>query len=241
MTQLGLTSREEQILDILKQIYPNKDKFTLIGGYAVDAYSPQPRYSQDCDLVISESDYKGFEKILNEQGFVVKERINRDQQVDGVVKTWKFRKFVNKQRVEVDLLIDAVKCRQTDAIWTEQEIKSGSGERRVVGLSDTVNSNVASKELLIAMKLHSGRDPDLRDVVMLQDSVDWDLVAKFTTKGSKQKVLDQLDNALKNIQREQFETSIKASFYTKESQGKRISLALTNIERLKEKLASSSF
>ena len=174
MSLTTLTKREKEILRILETIYPQRDKFTLIGGYAVDAYSPLPRYSVDCDLVVSKSDFLKFSDIFGQNGFKEKSKIYLNE-LDGL-ETWKFKKSANDEIVSIELLLDGVKCRQTEAIWTEKEVRPSASDRKVVGVSDSVASNVVSKELLLAMKLHSGRDADLRDAIMLIDSVDWSVV-----------------------------------------------------------------
>ncbi len=101
-----------------------------------------------------------------------------------------------------------------------------------MGVSDSVLSNVASKELLIAMKLHSGRDPDLRDVTMISDSADWDAVAALSNRGTKQKVIDQLGKAIIRIKRPEFEQNLGAHFGSRKMEGKQISTALENISRV---------
>ena len=46
---MSLQKREKQILEILQKL--PKNEFSLIGGYAVNAYT-LPRFSIDCDLVL---------------------------------------------------------------------------------------------------------------------------------------------------------------------------------------------
>ena len=56
MEQLQL--REKEIFETLKNI--KKNKFVIIGGYAVNAYT-LPRFSVDCDILIK--DHKELLKI----------------------------------------------------------------------------------------------------------------------------------------------------------------------------------
>lgn len=72
---------------------------------------------------------------------------------------------------------------------------------KVVGVSGSVTSSVVSRELLIAMKLHSGRDADLRDATKLMDSVDWLTVEKFSNRGNSHKVIEQLTNDMAKVKK----------------------------------------
>jgi hypothetical protein len=63
------TARENEILRTLEAVYPKGNRFTLIGGYAVDAYSPLPRYSVDCDMVIPKTELEALGGVLRELGY----------------------------------------------------------------------------------------------------------------------------------------------------------------------------
>ncbi len=237
MSLMTLTSREKEILQVLRTIYPYRDRFTLIGGYAVDAYSPLPRYSVDCDVVISKSKLDEFSDLFLQNGFKERSQIylNKSEGLEA----WEFVKLVNADNVSIELHLDGVKCRQTEAIWTETEIKSNASERRVVGVSGSVLSNIVSKELLVTMKLHSGRDADLRDVTMLMESIRWFKVEDFARRGNIQKVIDQLTADLEKIEKPGFEQELKAFFSSKDGQDKRIQRALANVSNLRKKLKES--
>jgi hypothetical protein len=65
----NLTFREGQIIQILEKVYSESKDFSLIGGYAVDAYSPLPRFSVDCDLVIAKDSLSKFDDLLKQNGY----------------------------------------------------------------------------------------------------------------------------------------------------------------------------
>jgi hypothetical protein len=233
-----LTAREAEILRILQAIYEERDSFTLIGGYAVDAYSALPRYSVDCDLVISAVDLGKFTSIFNSNKFAEKELVFRDR--EHKIETRKFVKLVGREPVSIDLALGGVKCRQTDAVWMYEEIHKSSSQQNVVGINGTVPSNVASRELLVAMKLHSGRDTDLKDVVMLAHSVDWREVQILADRGSRQKVILQLESAVSKIGSDRFEEQLRSFFGSKRTEETRINTALTGIQALKLSMTKSS-
>lgn len=228
------TARENEILRTLETIYPKGNKFTLIGGYAVDAYSPLPRYSVDCDMVVPKTELEALGGVLKELGYADNGAQWRDE-LTGL-ETRKFVKAVGAESVSVDMLIDGVRCRQTEAVWKEQEVRGSSKDLRVVGVNRAVLSKVASKELLIAMKLHSGRGTDLRDVVMISESADWDLVAKWTGRGVNDKVVAQLHRAVDEMTKPDFEGQLKAGFSSKKSEKRRIDATLNAINGLSKKM-----
>src|SRR5216684_4068964 len=127
------TARESEILRTLEAIYPLGNKFTLTGGYAVDAYSPLPRYSVDCDMVIPKTELKALGGVLKELGYTDNGAQWRDE-LSGL-ETRKFVKQVGAESVLVELLIDGVRCRQTQAVWKEQEVRESSKDLRVIGVN----------------------------------------------------------------------------------------------------------
>jgi hypothetical protein len=228
------TARENEILRTLEAVYPKGKRFTLIGGYAVDAYSPLPRYSVDCDMVIPKTELEALGGVLKELGYADNGAQWRDE-LSGL-ETRKFVKAVGAESVSVDMLIDGIRCRQTEAVWKEREVRGSSKVLRVVGVSRAVLSRVASRELLIAMKLHSGRGTDLRDVAMISESADWDLVAKWTGRGANDKVAAQLHRAVDEMTKPDFEGQLKAGFSSKKSEKRRIEATLNAINRIAKEM-----
>jgi hypothetical protein len=229
-----LTARETEILSILETTYSEKKTFALVGGYAVDAYSSLPRYSVDCDMVVSKKDFDDYDEIFTTHKYENKGTMYRNE-LDGL-ETRKYEKLVGKDAVSIDLLVNGVRCRQAGAIWRYEEIFATSGQLEVIGLYGRVLSSVASKELLIAMKLHSGRDPDLKDVVMLAEFAKWKIVSSFAKRGDRQKVLSQLDRAMSAIAGETFEEQLKSFFGSKKTEMSRINATIREVENIGQEL-----
>jgi hypothetical protein len=225
-----LVARETEILRLLGQLRERPEKFTLIGGYAVDAYSPLPRYSVDCDMVVAKEGSSSVLSWLHGEGYK-EEKDGYRNELEGV-ETKKLDKKIGDASVSVDLMVGGLRCRQTEAVWTEQEVRRTAKELRVVGINGSVLSNVASKELLITLKLHSGRDTDLRDVVMLADRVEWYEVERLCSKGVKDKVVSQLEKDIRVMSDEEFEQHLKASFGAKAGGERRINGALSEVRSL---------
>ena len=234
----SLIARENEILETLETLYPKREKFTLIGGYAVNAYSVLPRYSVDCDLVVPKDESENLAIFFKESGYQDQGTLHSNE-LEGL-ETRRFVKPVGGDNVSVDLMINGIRCRQTGAVWNEREIRESSKDIRVLGVNRSVPSRAASRELLIAMKLHSGRDTDLRDVVMLAESADWSLVASNSNKGLLDKVISQLLGAIKKMVEPNFEDRLKSSFGKKSVERARVAATLTGINQVLKEIRQIS-
>ncbi len=235
MSGSDLTAREREILRILDFTFKSRVTFSLVGGYAVNAYSDYPRYSAVCDIVISRTEHERFATILAGEGFTKKRALFRNE-LEGL-ETIRYSKLADSNReVSVELMIGGVRCRQTEAVWKQEEIMSQSAETIVVGVTGSVDSIVAVRELLIAMKLHSGRDTDLRDVVMLTRAVNWNKVFNLVNRGVRKKFIEQLTVAALKTSEPAFEQDLKAAFGRIGGEKKRISEMLNGLKELQRQI-----
>lgn len=123
--------------------------------------------------------------------------------------------------------------------WNYNLVEQNSVESNVIGLTDSVISIVPKKELLMAMKLHSGRDADLRDVVMLAQGADWEAVAEFATVGDMSKVASQLDIAIKTISKKEFRSSLRAEFGLRSDPTLLIKKTVDGLHKIKKLIGST--
>lgn len=157
----GFPGRENQLFAILEMFNEHDLEFLVIGGYAVSAY--QHRFSVDADLVITAEQFDRFASILRDEGY------GQVEDVDLAA-----GRFVAFQRsddlpVTVDLMMEAVQSRETDAAWRYDELARHAEPVTIDGSEQSVTVRIPTAELLMAMKLHSGRLTDARDVVALAD------------------------------------------------------------------------
>ena len=234
-----LVAREAEVLRTLGAMHQATLRYALVGGYAVDAYSPLPRYSVDCDIVIGRAAFKAFASLLKKGGYGEPRVAYKNPDVQ--VETWEFAKKAGADSATVDLYVGGFRCRQTGAIWRAAEIQKTSESRRVVGINDSVISNVASREMLIAMKLHSARDPDLRDVCMLGSGADWGKVLSLCSRGSKARLSRQLKRANEIMSGEGFGATLKATFGTREDQQSRLGRISGNVAKLAADVRKSAW
>lgn len=209
-TQAGdLTAREAEVIRILGALYSSSKRFAVVGGYAVNALASH-RFSVDCDVVVSDREAKSLVRVLKEEGYGEES----GRQFGGMrgAKSMVFAKLIGGNPVSVDLFVNAIICRQTDGRWHCELIIRNSSELKVVGATDSTPCLVPRRELLIAMKLHSGRDTDLRDIVMLDEHADWDDVVQFANTGIGKKVIVQLESAIKKVSSRDFSSALRAEF-----------------------------
>jgi hypothetical protein len=114
--------------------------------------------------------------------------------------------------VTVDLLVGSLASRQTGGVWSYDYIKGNSSHGTVAGIEKSVETTIPEKELLVAFKIHSGRETDLRDIVTLSKELDFDKVRKHIQKGDKSKLDEQIKRELKMLTDSRFEPSLKGVF-----------------------------
>jgi len=203
-----LTAREVEIIRILNALGSLAGKFVVVGGYAVNAFTSH-RFSVDCDLVIASKDLIRFEGVLKQEGY--RRGKARKPRLYGA-RTHEYVKLIGGRRVSADLFADSLVCRQTGGEWGYELVRQNSVEANVIGLTGSAVSLVPRRELLMAMKIHSGRASDLRDAIMLSEGADWRAVAEFAACGSKEKVIKQTASAIETINKKEFPSALRAEF-----------------------------
>jgi hypothetical protein len=154
------SAREKVCFDVLK-LLEKKKSYVIIGGYAVSSYG-FPRFSIDLDLVIPQSSLLFFHQFIAQQGFT------KSKEKSDLAYAGGFERHV-KGLVSIDLLINTVESRQTGYSYPFSYIDANSKIRQVSGWNPIhiARVKVASREMLIALKVHSLREADKRDIIML--------------------------------------------------------------------------
>jgi len=214
--------RENDIFDILQLFLDNNLNFILIGGYAVSAF--KHRFSIDADIVIKSEDYGKFEILLKENDFekiISKELKN--------IYSSKFVRFQKKKEltISVDLMIDGVGIRQIESAIGFDKINKNSIKKKIKGLEKEIIVKIPIKELLIAMKLQSGRATDFRDIIALSENIDINKIKEFLNNNKK--VLNNIKELISLIDKKEFIDSFKGVFMEK-----KFDINLKNIKKLEE-------
>lgn len=202
--------RENQIFDVLHAFNEREPEYIVVGGYAVSAF--QHRFSVDADLVVKSEHLDAFVRVLEDDGF---EKTD-DKELDA-----SGGRFVAYEKdadlpVSIDLLVNGLTSRQTGASWSYDYIERHAKNATIEGTERSVDARIPEKELLIAVKLHSGRLTDARDVVAMSDDVDFEVVAHHLDRGDKYELRSVLESVLKTIEDEDFADAFKGVFSAQE-------------------------
>src|SRR3989344_4896381 len=214
-----LIKKENEIFDILQKFITSNLEFIVVGGYAVSVF--KHRFSVDIDLVIQSQNIESFEEILKKQGF--KKTISKD--LENIYAS-KFIRY-EKDYASVDLLIDALASRSTNASFSYKLLLDNSQKKRIIGIEKEISAKIPIKELLIVMKIHSGRLTDFRDIAALAKETDLSLIKKFLFIGDLEKVNENLKKLNLVVNNKNFIDSFKGVFIEK-----RFDIDFKHVERI---------
>ncbi len=223
-------ARENEIIRIIDAFKESGLEFVLVGGYAVSAFG-RHRFSVDCDIVISKASLPKFENTLSAEGYKKKvQRKGFDKVYGGEFVS--FSKKVGDFPVTVDLLVGSLASRQTEGVWSYGLIKKNSLLTNVVGIATSTEVMIPKKELLVAFKIHSGRETDLRDIVILSKEVDVNTVKEYVQTGDRLKLREQIRRELILLEDPRFVPSLKGVFTMRGDVSKDISRTKEFLEKL---------
>ena len=86
---------------------------------------------------------------------------------------------------------------------------------KIIGIEKEITLRVPKKEVLIILKIHSGRLTDFRDVVALSKNLDIGLIKSLIWRGNKDIVKDNIKKLLSLIEKKYFIDSFKGVFVEK--------------------------
>lgn len=202
-SRVGLLGREQEVIRILSLFLDKGLDFIVVGGYAISTY--KKRFSIDLDIVVNEEELKEFEKILEKEEY----SLHYEKEI-ALLYGENFKRFMKKMNnlpVDIDLLINGLVSRTTDATWGSDYIKRHSVKRKLNNLEFLT----PEKELLIAMKFHSGRLSDTRDIVALMPC-DKDKLRKHLLNGDIKKLKESIEKQAAFLDKPQFNDSFKGIF-----------------------------
>lgn len=203
MIRNELLKREKEVLRMLRLFLEQNLNFVVVGGYAIATY--KKRFSVDLDLVIKKEDENKFIMILKNNNYL----LGYEKEIETVYGK-EFKRFTKKIKglsVDMDLLINGLVSRMTDAFWSFDYIKKYSEKKKL----DSLRFLIPERELLIAMKFHSGRLADIRDIVALMPC-DVKGLKKHIFVGNTKNLNENIKKAENVLGKQQFEDSFKGVF-----------------------------
>ncbi|MBE9487902.1 MAG: hypothetical protein IMY73_01850 [Bacteroidetes bacterium] len=200
------SNREKECFTFLKLI-PKEKQYVIIGGYAVTSFGFS-RFSVDLDITIPESELPFFKKALSDNDFVF------TKGKDDLLYSGKFERY-EKGLVSIDLLINGVSSRQTGYLYPFQYLFKNSQIRETSGWDplNKVKARIAKKEMLIALKIHSMRMTDKRDVIMLCYEIpNIRIIINHLKNSPKEKIIEHVNELLVNLNEKNLIDSIKGVY-----------------------------
>lgn len=205
-----LVERENQILNIIEKFNGNNIEFIIVGGYAVSALSVH-RFSVDCDIVIQKSQIGKVEELLKSDSFKQKVKKSGFDKIYGG-EFVSFIKHSDKLPVTIDLLVNGLTSRSTEATWGFNYILDTSIQTNIIGFEKTVSCKTPSKELLLATKIHAARKTDIRDIIMLSENSDKNICLEHVKRGNIVKLKNQIGSILKTLSDKNLPDSLRGVF-----------------------------
>ena len=202
-----LIQKENAIFEILQKFVESNLDFVIVGGYAVSAF--KHRFSVDADIVIQSKDLEKYKSILEKKNF----KKTAEKQLENIYSS-RFIRY-EKDMASVDILIDALASRSTDASFSYKLLFDNSTERKIIGIEKEVAARVPTKELLIVMKLHSGRLTDFRDIATLAKDINLETIKNFLFIGDLKSLQKNLDKLAVVVKDKNFIDSFKGVFIEK--------------------------
>lgn len=200
------SSREKECFDFLNQLSKER-KYVVVGGYAVTSFG-FPRFSIDLDITIPEDELSFFKKLLSGNDFVL------TTTKDDLIYSGRFERY-EKGLLSIDLLINGVASRQTGYLYPFKYIYNNSQLRETIGWNPTNKAKVkiAKKEMLIALKIHSMRMADKRDIIMLcYEKPDIQVIFNHLENSPKEKINEHITDLLALISDNKIKDSLKGVY-----------------------------
>ena len=168
-----LQLREKEIFKTLKEI---EGDFVLIGGYAVNSYA-LPRFSVDCDIVVSKGGTAEIKARLTRLGYSMAQSGEPNVPYGG--NFLRYEKGIEKGfKVSVDILVGEILDRQTKARFSSKWVLVNSHMRKLRGktILENIVLRIIDPDALFIMKSVSARKTDIRDLFMMAPLIgdsDW--------------------------------------------------------------------
>jgi hypothetical protein len=204
--------RSESLIEVLNDLEQSEIPFVLVGGYAISQF--ETRFSTDLDLVIAPEDYDKLVGFLEEHDFERTDELevpSEETLYNREIELFERTEGLNHP-VGVDILVNGLGCRQTEAEWSFDYLQEYSTETTISGGSKSTTARAAEGEILVAAKLHSARETDLADVLAMVPAIDFQKVELHLHRGDKEALRSQLSEAKDFIEEGGLDHRFKSMF-----------------------------
>src|SRR6056297_1554164 len=196
---MSFNNRSDALIELLEELTQSGHEYVLVGGYAVSTFNA--RFSTDLDIVVAPDTKAEFAEFLERRDF---------EKTDSHAKEWFYdtevieyeKRLTPQQPIGFDLLVNGLGCRQTEAQWSFDYLYDHSQEREIHGGTATTTARAIDGAVLVAAKLHSGRETDLRDVLAVAEEIDLETVTPHLRRGDEDALRAQLERGSKILKSE---------------------------------------
>lgn len=206
---MSFNDRSDALVELLEELTKKDYQYVLVGGYAVSVFNA--RFSTDLDIVIAPDTREEFVAFLEARGF---------EETDSHAKQWFYdtevieyeKRLAPQQPIGFDLLVNGLGCRQTEAQWSFDYLYDHSQKQEIAGGTVTTTARVIDGAVLVAAKLHSGRETDLRDVLAVAEEIELDTVTTHLRRGDEDALRAQLEHGLEILASEDLKHGYRSDF-----------------------------
>ena len=206
---MSFHNRSDALIELLEELIEEGHKYVLVGGYAVSAFNA--RFSTDLDIVVAPDSKTDFVKFLEDRSFEETDIHAKKWFYDTEVIEYK-KQLAPQQPIGFDLLVNGLGCRQTEAQWSFDYLYDHSHKQEVSGGTRTTAARVVDGAVLVAAKLHSGRETDLRDVLAVAEEINLEAVTPHLRRGNDAALREQLERGLKILETEELKHGYRSDF-----------------------------
>jgi len=204
---MSLPERQSELVETHRAIQEAGLPHVLVGGWAVSAF--QTRFTTDIDTVIPATALEDYDSLLVDHGYEKQFEKDVSNNYEGQMR--QYAKPVGENEVTFETLVDAMGCRQTGAEWSYRYLHEHSTVESI-DVAENLDGRIPEPALLFAMKLHSGRMADTRDLVVISTRAEFDRIERHLHRGDPEKLDRQIETVLERLQQDGFEDSFKGVF-----------------------------
>jgi hypothetical protein len=206
---VSFNNRSDALVELLEELTKKDYQYVLVGGYAVSVFNA--RFSTDLDIVIAPDTREEFVAFLEAHEF---------EKTDSHAKQWFYdtevieyeKRLAPQQPIGFDLLVNGLGCRQTEAQWSFDYLYDHSQKQEIAGGTVTTTARVIDGAVLVAAKLHSGRETDLRDVLAVAEEIELDTVTTHLRRGDEDALRAQLERGLEILESDDLKHGYRSDF-----------------------------
>jgi len=208
---MSLPERQSELIDTHRAVQDAELPYVLVGGWAVSVF--QTRFTTDIDTVVPDTALDDYDILLRDLGY--EKQFEQDVSNEYNGRMIQYTKEVGANAVKFEALVDAMGCRQTDAEWSYRYLHEHSTIESL-DVAEDLDGRIPEPALLFAMKLHSGRKADTRDLVVISLRADFDRIERHVHRGDPDKLDRQIEMVLDQLEEDEFEDSFKGVFRQEE-------------------------